>query len=98
MVFRSVFFLAKGLRDFTRQGYERASKRFDNAVMERERSLAGQTCLVTGANQGLGYQITLELARRGATVHAVCRSEERGAAAVAAIVADSGNANIHLQV
>lgn len=96
MVFRSAFFLAKGLRDFTKQGYERASKRFDNAVTDR--SLAGTHCLVTGANQGLGYQITLELAKRGATVHAVCRSAERGAAAVAAIQEASGNANVHLQV
>lgn len=29
--------------------------------------------MVTGANQGLGFQTSLELARRGATLYMVCR-------------------------
>lgn len=43
---RSTIFLAKGLREFTRGGYERAAKRFDDAVMQR--SLAGRKAMVTG--------------------------------------------------
>lgn len=48
---RSTLFLAKGLRDFTRGGYERAARGFDDAVMQR--SLAGRNAMVTGALDGL---------------------------------------------
>lgn len=44
---RSTIFLAKGLREFTRGGYERAARSFDEAVMQR--SLAGRRAMVTGA-------------------------------------------------
>ena len=44
---RSTIFLAKGLREFTRGGYERAARSFDEAVMQR--SLAGRHAMVTGA-------------------------------------------------
>jgi NAD(P)-dependent dehydrogenase (short-subunit alcohol dehydrogenase family) len=43
-------------------------------------SLAGRTCLVTGATGGMGRVITTGLARAGATVVAVCRDPDRGAA------------------
>ncbi|MFC7155440.1 oxidoreductase [Halomarina halobia] len=39
---------------------------------------SGKTAVVTGANGGLGYRVTRELAARGATVAMACRSEERG--------------------
>ena len=53
---------------------------------------------MTGANQGIGFVTATELARRGATVHLVCRSAPRGEAARAAIVAATGNAAVHLVV
>jgi NAD(P)-dependent dehydrogenase (short-subunit alcohol dehydrogenase family) len=39
---------------------------------------SGRTAVVTGANTGLGYCTTRELARRGARVLLACRSEKRG--------------------
>lgn len=42
---------------------------------------AGKTILITGANSGIGYQASLELARRGAHVLLGCRSLEKGQAA-----------------
>ncbi|MBU6532981.1 oxidoreductase [Streptomyces sp. NPDC057245] len=45
-------------------------------------ALDGRVAVVTGANGGLGYVISRELARRGATVVLACRSAERGSAAV----------------
>jgi dehydrogenase/reductase SDR family protein 12 len=62
------------------------------------RSLAGKNCLITGANQGLGYQTSLELARRGAKVYMVCRNKERGEQAADAIVKETGNKDVHLKV
>ncbi|KZV81011.1 NAD(P)-binding protein [Exidia glandulosa HHB12029] len=38
-------------------------------------SLTGKVAIVTGGNRGIGYHITLELARHGATVYLAARSE-----------------------
>jgi len=39
--------------------------------------LTGQNALVTGANSGLGYEVSLALARLGASVVMACRNEAR---------------------
>lgn len=44
------------------------------------RSLRGRVCIVTGATSGIGKEVTLELALRGATVAMVAREENRGLA------------------
>lgn len=61
-------------------------------------SLAGRVVLVTGANAGLGLQVSHVLAARGATLHMLCRNAERGRRAVEDVVAASGNADVHLEV
>lgn len=53
-------------------------------------------CLVTGANAGIGWATTLGLAKSGAAVVMVCRSEERGKAAQEDIQARSGNTRVDL--
>lgn len=40
--------------------------------------LSQNTFVVTGANSGIGYAATRELAGRGATVYMACRNKERG--------------------
>ena len=60
--------------------------------------MRGKVCLVTGANAGIGKAAALGLARRGATVVMLCRSEARGAAAKAEIERRSGDASLHLLV
>ncbi|TMW62799.1 hypothetical protein Poli38472_005417 [Pythium oligandrum] len=40
-------------------------------------SMEGKVVLVTGANSGIGYNTTLELARKNATVAMACRSQVR---------------------
>ena len=53
-------------------------------------SMEGKTCVVTGANSGIGKSLALSLAKRGATVVMVCRSRERGEAALADVRRESG--------
>ena len=57
---------------------------------------AGRTALVTGANSGLGFQTSLELARRGARVLLGCRDPARGASAVRRIHAEVPAAQVEL--
>lgn len=52
--------------------------------------------MVTGANAGIGKVTARELARMGATIVMVCRSQARGTAALAEIKRDSGNNDVHL--
>jgi NAD(P)-dependent dehydrogenase (short-subunit alcohol dehydrogenase family) len=57
--------------------------------------LDGKTCLVTGANSGLGRETALALAQMKANVVMVCRSKEKGEAARAEIE-KAGNASVDL--
>jgi NAD(P)-dependent dehydrogenase (short-subunit alcohol dehydrogenase family) len=58
--------------------------------------MGGKVCMVTGANSGIGKATALELASLGATVVMVCRSQERGEAALAEIKQKSSNQRIFL--
>jgi len=58
--------------------------------------MAGKLCVVTGANSGIGKATALGLARNGAHVIMVCRSEKRGAAAQREIVAKTKNDHVTL--
>ena len=61
-------------------------------------AMQGKTCLVTGANAGIGKAAAMELARRGARVVLLCRSESRGRAALAEIERRGGNDSLDLLV
>ena len=57
-----------------------------------ELGLDGKVAIVTGAGSGLGKAIAITLARNGARVACVARSEEKLAETIAAIDADGGHA------
>ncbi|HEY3122065.1 MAG TPA: SDR family oxidoreductase [Vicinamibacteria bacterium] len=60
--------------------------------------LAGRTCLVTGANAGIGKEIARGLARLGGRVVLACRSGERGEAARQEIARTTGNWEVDLLI
>ncbi|XP_057875246.1 dehydrogenase/reductase SDR family member 12 isoform X2 [Melospiza georgiana] len=94
--YRNTVWFVKGLREYTRGGYESASKRFNPADVEVD--MAGRSFLVTGANSGIGKATAKEIARRGGTVHLVCRNKERAEVAKEEIVTETGNQNIFLHI
>ncbi|XP_064264971.1 dehydrogenase/reductase SDR family member 12 isoform X3 [Passer domesticus] len=94
--YRNTVWFVKGLREYTRGGYESASKRFNAADVEVD--VAGRSFLVTGANSGIGKATAKEIARRGGTVHLVCRNKERAEVAKEEIVTETGNQNIFLHI
>lgn len=53
-------------------------------------------CVITGANAGLGYASALAIAKKGATVYLICRSEERGRQAQNSIIEQSDNNQVFL--
>ena len=52
--------------------------------------MAGRTCLITGASDGIGKETAVELARMGATVVMVARNERKGRAAQSEVMERSG--------
>jgi NAD(P)-dependent dehydrogenase (short-subunit alcohol dehydrogenase family) len=60
--------------------------------------LSGKTCLITGANAGIGKVTAQKLAEMGATVVMVCRNRQKGEAALKQIKAKSGNASVELMI
>ncbi len=58
--------------------------------------LAGRTCIVTGANSGIGKATGIQLARMGATLVMVCRNRKKGEHALNDIKTKSGSDSIEL--
>jgi NAD(P)-dependent dehydrogenase (short-subunit alcohol dehydrogenase family) len=64
--------------------------------MTEPQAMNGKTCIVTGANSGIGLETVRALARMGANVALVCRNAEKGRAALAAIQNDSPSSKLDL--
>ena len=61
-------------------------------------TMKGKTCLITGANSGIGYESALALAKMGAQIVMVCRNRSKGEAAQATIKSKSGNQLVDLLI
>lgn len=59
--------------------------------------LSGKTVLVTGANSGLGFNTSRALAAKGAKVIMACRTEDKAAAAMQAILAEVPEAELEFR-
>uniref|UniRef100_A0AAX7TDG6 Dehydrogenase/reductase (SDR family) member 12 n=1 Tax=Astatotilapia calliptera TaxID=8154 RepID=A0AAX7TDG6_ASTCA len=87
--YRNTVWLVKGLQEYTKSGYEAAAKHFVPADLDV--NLNGRSFMVTGANSGIGKAAAQEIAKRGGTVHMVCRNKGRAEAAKGEIVESSKN-------
>jgi retinol dehydrogenase-14 len=58
--------------------------------------MKGKVVMVTGANAGMGKEISLALAGMGATLVMVCRDRERGEAARKDVISATGNQQVEL--
>jgi dehydrogenase/reductase SDR family protein 12 len=81
---------------FTAGDFEKKSKSWNPSELDVD--LSGKVCIVTGANSGLGFATSKELAKRNATVHMISRNKEKGEAALQTIRAETGNVHITLHV
>jgi dehydrogenase/reductase SDR family member 12 len=88
------------LFSFNRMGFELNRLGFEPDDLPRD--AGGRIALVTGANSGMGYATSLELARRGFDVWMLCRDPVRGREArdsIARSVASArGEGHVHLGV
>jgi len=60
--------------------------------------MIGKTCIVTGANSGIGKETALGLAQIGARMVMVCRNAEKGKAALEEIRRESGSSQVDLLI
>uniref|UniRef100_A0A8C5LVE6 Dehydrogenase/reductase SDR family member 12 n=1 Tax=Leptobrachium leishanense TaxID=445787 RepID=A0A8C5LVE6_9ANUR len=91
-LYRNSVWFVKGLREYTRAGYESAAKRFVEDDLGVD--VAGRHYMITGANSGIGKATALAIAKKGGTIHMVCRSRERAEEAKKEIESHTGNQNI----
>ncbi|KAM9192764.1 LOW QUALITY PROTEIN: dehydrogenase/reductase SDR family member 12 [Dugong dugon] len=74
-LYRTTLWFAKGLREYTKSGYESVSQDF--ILDDLEVQLPGRAFLITGGNSGIGRATATEIAKRGGTVHLVCRDQDQ---------------------
>ncbi|KAK5613239.1 Dehydrogenase/reductase SDR member 12 [Crenichthys baileyi] len=84
------------MQEYTKSGYEAAAKHF--APADLDVNLSGRSFMVTGANSGIGKATAQEIAKRGGTVHMICRNKGRAETAKDEIVAQSKNQNVHVHI
>ncbi|PWA25343.1 hypothetical protein CCH79_00005255 [Gambusia affinis] len=89
-IYRNAIWFLNGIQQYTRKGYVAASKDFETKDLEV--SAVGRSFLITGANSGIGKATAMAIAKKGGTVHMVCRNKDKAEEAKSEIVSESGNA------
>lgn len=94
--YRYGVWFVKGLREYTKSGFDAARKSFKPDALDAD--ITSRHFMITGANSGVGKATALALAKKGATVHMVCRDKTRGEEAKNEIVTTSGNDKVVLHI
>ncbi|XP_066509136.1 DHRS-12_like_SDR_c-like domain-containing protein isoform X2 [Hoplias malabaricus] len=95
-LYRNSAWFLKGLTEFTKGGFNVASKSFSEKDIEV--SVAGRSFMITGANSGIGKSTALAIAKKGGLIHMVCRNKDKAEEARAEIVKESGNKEIYVHI
>ena len=84
------------LLSYTRIGY--ALRQGMWRATDIDVDMTGKTCIVTGANSGLGFVTAQQLAALGASVTMIARDAVKGQSAQAEVIARTENPNVYLDV
>uniref|UniRef100_A0A3Q3FTM3 Dehydrogenase/reductase 12-like a n=1 Tax=Labrus bergylta TaxID=56723 RepID=A0A3Q3FTM3_9LABR len=95
-LYRNSAWFVKGLTEFTRSAFLTASKRF--VEKDLEVSMAGRVFMITGANSGIGKATAMAIAKKGGTIHMVCRNKDKAEEARADIVKETGNKEVYVHI
>ena len=95
-LFRNTVWFVKGLKEYTQGGYLTAAKQFKQSDLDVD--CTGKRYMITGSNSGIGKQSALEIARRGGTVHMVCRNPKYAEDAKNEIIEATKNENVHVHI
>ncbi|XP_071347329.1 dehydrogenase/reductase SDR family member 12 isoform X2 [Trachinotus anak] len=95
-VYRNAIWFLNGIHHYTRKGYETASKDFE--PQDLDVSVVGRSFMVTGANSGIGRATAMAIAKKGGTVHMVCRNKDKAEEARVDIVDKSGNTEVYIHI
>ncbi|KAM8903868.1 DHRS-12_like_SDR_c-like domain-containing protein [Spinachia spinachia] len=95
-LYRNCAWFLKGMTEFTRSAFLAASKRF--AEKDLDVAVAGRAFMITGANSGIGKATAMAIAKKGGTIHMVCRNKDKAEEARADIVKESGNKEVYVHI
>uniref|UniRef100_A0A1A8DRP3 Uncharacterized protein n=1 Tax=Nothobranchius kadleci TaxID=1051664 RepID=A0A1A8DRP3_NOTKA len=95
-VYRNAIWFLNGIHQYTRKGYEAASKGFEPKDLDV--SVVGRSFMITGANSGIGKATAMAIAKKGGTVHMLCRNRDRAEEAKSDIVSASGNTEVYVHI
>ncbi|XP_053142018.1 dehydrogenase/reductase SDR family member 12 isoform X1 [Hemicordylus capensis] len=95
-LYRNSVWFVKGLQQYCRSGYDSACKHFVPEDLEVD--VTGRSFMITGANSGIGKATVKEIAKRGGTVHLVCRNKDRAEEAKKEITTETSNQNVFVHI
>ncbi|XP_070700703.1 dehydrogenase/reductase SDR family member 12 [Pempheris klunzingeri] len=95
-LYRNAVWFWNGMNQYTRKGYEAACKDFEPKDLDV--SVVGRSFMITGANSGIGRATAMAIAKRGGTIHMVCRNKDKAEEARADIVNESGNTEVYVHI
>ncbi|KAN0024650.1 hypothetical protein ACTFIV_009059 [Dictyostelium citrinum] len=85
-----------GLWNYTYHGFEKKKQHFNENDLNQD--ISSKHFIVTGGNNGLGFQTSLELAKLGGNVHILCRNQEKGEQAINEIKDKTKSDKVHFHL